>query len=270
MNSPFDSAAASYDADFSATQIGRWLRGAVWQQIAELFQPGDRVLDLGCGTGEDALWLARRGVAVTALDSSAAMLAVARQKLATEAGAAVAFMQADLRDLDGLALPIFRPLDQLCFDGALANFGALNCLPDRRALARWLAARIAPGGKIALVLMGPICAWEIGWHLLHGDLRRAVRRMAIGSFAHAGGGGSLQVWFPSARQLIGEFASSFRPVGQYAIGALLPPPYLEPLVMRAPQLFRTLALLDRRLASSWPLPLLSDHYLLTFERRSDV
>jgi SAM-dependent methyltransferase len=268
LSSPFDAAAASYDTDFSNTQIGLWMREAVWQRIAGLFQAGDRVLDLGCGTGEDARWLARRGVAVTALDSSAAMLAVARQKLAAEsAGALVDFLQADLRDLGWQPLYNRRADDRQYYDGALANFGALNCMADQRQLARWLAGQIKPGGKIALVLIGPVCAWEIGWHALRGDLRRAFRRMTAGQLANTADGSAVPVWFPSIGQLCADYAPYFRPIGRYAIGGVLPPPYLESLVKRHPVLFQTLALLDRKFAGSWPWPWISDHYLMIFERQ---
>jgi 2-polyprenyl-3-methyl-5-hydroxy-6-metoxy-1,4-benzoquinol methylase len=57
---------------------------------------GGRVLDLGCGTGDLAVWLAARGCAVTGVDFLAAPLAVARTK-AAEQGVAVNFLQMDAR-----------------------------------------------------------------------------------------------------------------------------------------------------------------------------
>lgn len=42
-------------------------------------QPGQRVLEVGCGTGQALVWLARRGVAATGLDLSAGMLERARR-----------------------------------------------------------------------------------------------------------------------------------------------------------------------------------------------
>ncbi|MGH2544698.1 MAG: class I SAM-dependent methyltransferase, partial [Ardenticatenaceae bacterium] len=77
---PFDEAAAAYDTDFTHRQLGRWLREMVWERLDATFQPGDHVLELGCGTGEDAVWLARRGIRVTATDASAGMIEQARRK----------------------------------------------------------------------------------------------------------------------------------------------------------------------------------------------
>ena len=82
MAEPFDVAAASYDADFTETQLARWLRETVQAHLATAFGPGDHVLELGCGTGEDAIWLAQRGVRVTATDVSQSMLNVAQRKAA--------------------------------------------------------------------------------------------------------------------------------------------------------------------------------------------
>jgi SAM-dependent methyltransferase len=56
--------------------------------------PG-RALELGCGTGTNAVWLAQHGFDVTAVDISALALEQARRR-ATEAGARVRFLQADV------------------------------------------------------------------------------------------------------------------------------------------------------------------------------
>ena len=74
----FDALAADYDASFTATPLGTLLREAVWRRLDARFAPGDRVLELACGTGEDAVHLASRGVRVTAVDASAAMVEAAR------------------------------------------------------------------------------------------------------------------------------------------------------------------------------------------------
>ena len=115
MIAPFDAAAPTYDADFTDNTLGRWLREMVWDNLP--FTSGDHVLELGCGTGEDALWLAQRGIHITATDVSPAMLAATKSK--TDAYSDyVTVQQLDLNHLP-------ETFEQ-GFTGVLANFGVLN------------------------------------------------------------------------------------------------------------------------------------------------
>ena len=57
----FDRAAPGYDEDFGRNPVGLLFRHAFQERLRRLFAPGARVLDLGCGTGEDALFLADAG-----------------------------------------------------------------------------------------------------------------------------------------------------------------------------------------------------------------
>jgi SAM-dependent methyltransferase len=264
---PFDAVASRYDATFTSRRLGRWLRAAVWRRLERVFRPGDRILELGCGTGEDALWLARRGCRVTATDASGAMLAVAQRKAeAAGLGGLVCFRQLDLRRLpEVLADAAGRPA--VPYDGALSNFGALNCLADRRPLAARLAEWIRPGGRVALVVMGPCCPWEIAWYLAHGQPRAATRRFRSGDRAALGAGPGVRVWYPSPRRLRAELGPYFRPLGTAAVGCLLPPAGLAHLADRWPRAFERLANLERRYCAGPGWSWLSDHYLATFERR---
>ncbi len=260
----FDAVAAEYDAAFTHRRLGRWLREAVWERLGAAFQPGDHVLELGCGTGADALRLAGRGLCVTATDVAPGMLAVAAAKAAAAGQAGrIGFRQLDAGRLAESADPA---LDGP-FAGAYSNFGALNCLADRRDLGGALARRVGPGGHLVLVLMGPLCPWEVAWHLAHGELNTARRRWRSGVSAHVGDGRTVQVWYPSPRTLRAELAPAWRMVELAGVGALLPPTQLAHLAERWPQSFATLALLERRFRHAWPWTWLNDHYLAVFERR---
>ena len=76
----FDPLAADYDEAFTRSPIACYLRGRVHQRLQTHFPAGAHVLELGCGTGEDARFLAERRVSVLATDSSPAMLADAEAK----------------------------------------------------------------------------------------------------------------------------------------------------------------------------------------------
>ena len=161
-NTAFDQVATEYDRTFTGTPLARLLREAVWSRLAGHVRPGARVLEIGCGTGEDAIWLAQRGARVVATDASPAMLEVTRQK-ARHAGVS--------DRIETFVLDASSPLPRLAGEGSgvgvgLSNFGALNCVADLRPIARALATWILPGGCLLLVFMNRWCAWEIAWHLL--------------------------------------------------------------------------------------------------------
>lgn len=250
----FDAVAARYDAEFTETRLARELRGRVWERLAALFSPGARVLELACGTGEDARYLARRGVQVVATDQSAAMLDLARAKCT---GLPVEFAQVDLN-----ASPLDLPVGP--FDGVFSNFGGLNCVTNYQPLAAQLAQGVNSKGRMILVIMGQWCAWEMLWYARHGDFRTARRRWRTETALATIGAGYFPVYYPSTRELQRAFMPAFRLTRVRPLGLFLPPSALEPLTRRWYFPWRLLTLLDRLVG--WPLG--GDHTIYEFERVS--
>jgi len=257
---PFDAAAAGYDAGFAAVPPGSWFRETIWAETDRCFRKGDAVLDLGCGTGEDAVHLAERGLSVHAVDASTAMLEVARAK-ASSAG------HEDHITFERVDLARFESGELGPFDGALSDFGPLNCLASLEPFAEGLASRLRPGAPAVLVVMGPLCPWEILWYLLHLRVPTAFRRLRRGLVAPTGGGTTIPVWYHSPCALRRSIEPWFVVRRLVGIGSLVPPPYLSGLVARAPSFFERVHRLDRRLGRSFPFTWLNDHYLMVAERR---
>lgn len=109
-----------------------------WRRLTveAVVQPGDRVLDACCGTGDLAVAAEREGGIVTGLDFSAEMLHRARRK-----SAGVAWVQGDL-----LALPFERA----SFDAATVGFGVRN-VADLEAALGELRRVLRPGGRLAIL-----------------------------------------------------------------------------------------------------------------------
>jgi SAM-dependent methyltransferase len=260
LGSPFDSMAADYDRSFSDTLIGTLMRRAVWRRLDACFRSGERVLELNCGTGEDAIYLGRRGVRVLATDIAPAMLDVTRGKV-VQAGLErlVETQQLAIEDLR-LSSPQERIANQ--FDGALSNFGGLNCVADLAGVAAGLATCLRPGALALLCIMGPLVPWEWAWFLRRGQPGQAFRRLWRGGVAWRG----LTIRYPSPWELRRAFAPAFRLRRASAVGVLLPPSYAEGWAARHRRLLDHLNRWERRLEALPPLPWLADHYLLELER----
>lgn len=140
----FERIAPSYDRLNDLLSLGQhrlWKR-----QTLALLQPrpGERWLDLCCGTGDLALLLAERvrpGGQVLGLDAAAAPLALARQRSARQPWLPLDWLQAD-------ALAV--PAADAAFDGAVMAYGLRNLADGAAALAE-LRRLLAPGGRAAVL-----------------------------------------------------------------------------------------------------------------------
>lgn len=131
--------------------------GATYEEVrclSELLQlgPGDRLLDIGCGHGRHAVAFGDRGVCVTGLDGSAALLHRARD-LADRSGVAVAWVRGDMRRLP------FRPRRfqaAILFDA----FGFFAAEEEHESALREAARVLGPGGRLGLKVVNaePILA----------------------------------------------------------------------------------------------------------------
>ncbi len=256
----FDQVAPRYDADSTNAELSRWLRARVWERLAVLFRPGDRVLEIGCGTGEDAIWLARRGVHVTASDASPAMLTETRQK-ARQAGVDGLI---ELRQLDLNSAGSWDLADG-SYEGVFSNYGPLNCTGSWTALGVTLGRIVRPGGRLGFAVMGPWCAWEVAWHGLHGDLRTATRRWRGRAVADIGGV-TFPVYYPTPGRLQRDLGPCFRRLRLWGLGVFVPPSDLYTAVGKHRRLARLLTGLEKRTAPHWPFKHLGDHYWLELQR----
>ena len=264
----FDAVAPVYDATFGpqANLVMAYLRRRSLAVLLASFPPGSELLELGCGTGQEALTLARAGRRVLATDPSPAMLERAAANVAAgDMDRAVAFRTLAAGEIG--RLPAERGAG--AFDGAYASFGPLNCVSDLCAVAADLHRLLRPGAGLVCSVMNRFCLWEVAWYLLHADLRCATRRWAPGPRAASvlpGRPPSLAVRYYTPGAFVARTRPYFVAERVEALPLLLPPPGLEALYRRHRRFFRRLERLESRLAG---LPLLrdfGDHFLVVLRR----
>jgi 2-polyprenyl-3-methyl-5-hydroxy-6-metoxy-1,4-benzoquinol methylase len=256
----FDSVAAEYDGPLGNNELVQWMRARTLDAVTRSVSPNATLLDLGCGTGLDAVALAQQGYRLTAIDWSAEMVRRTRQR-ATDAG-----VDGVMR-IHHLGVQELEQLTPGEFDAAYSDLGSLNCVPDLARCARSIAARVRPGGALVASVIGRVCVWELAVFAAKRQWRRARLRAATTTVPVPLNGHT--VW--TSYYTPSEFRSAFERAGfrlhsLRALGLLSPPPYLFAFAKRHPGLIATLQALEDRLAA-WPgVRQWGDHFLIVMQR----
>jgi len=254
----FDSVAGDYDGPRGNNILIQRMRDTMWRELAARFAPGASIIDLGCGTGLDAVHLAQRGCHVVATDWSTRMVErTAARAIAAGVAANVESYRIgahELRLLDG------------AYDGAYSNLGPLNCVPDLAELAMQCARLVRSGGHLVFTVIGRACPWEYfyyRWRLPE----RAKIRGARGPVAVSMNGHTIWTTYYLPREFYAAFAAGFELVQYRALSLFLPPPYLVRWYERHPRFFELLGRLDDA-SGAWPgIRNAGDHFLIVMRRR---
>lgn len=143
--SEYDSFARFYDLEYRSYSDDL----AMYATLAA--RAGTRILELACGTGRVAIHLARAGFQVTGIDTSEAMLAIARERLAAEAPQIrdrVFLVQADMR-----RFRLAGTFDLAIY--AINSFMHLMTHQDQARSLKCVARRLREGGLLAADIFNP-------------------------------------------------------------------------------------------------------------------
>jgi ubiquinone/menaquinone biosynthesis C-methylase UbiE len=270
MMAPLRPAASAFDAIASAfdQRFGQWLsvaaqRRAVRAALLREFPIGGHILELGGGTGEDAMFLAERGFDMFLTDPSPTMVSLAKAKLAPfRAQAEVATGEA-LEDFASRHLSAGGAL----FDGAFSNFAPLNCVVDLEPVAHGLARLLKPGAAAMLVLFGTLCPGEMVTEVLRRRPHLALRRLKRGEIPARLAKRDFHVVYHRRAALLRAFSRWFVLEKRIGIGVTVPPSAAEPWISNHLRLLALMENMDR--VVSRPMAIFGDHVLYQFRRNAE-
>ena len=257
----FDSVSADYDGERGNNELIQEMRAEMWRWLDESFAPGSRLIDLGCGTGLDAVRMARAGHRVTATDWSAKMIERTAERAAADGVAErVGALAIGAHELEKL------PGDRE-YDGAYSDLGPLNCVPDLDAVARECARLLRPGGSLVFTVIGRVCPWELALYIARGQFSRAAIRFRRGVVPVPLEGRTVWTQYFNPREFERIFAAAgLTRVSLRALGLFVPPPYLQAFADRHPAFVAGLQRAEDRYGA-WPLlRSCGDHFLVVLRK----
>lgn len=260
MNASFDIAANNYDQTFTNSAIGKAQRRFVYHHFSEILtalQPKS-VLEINCGTGEDAVWMAQQNHSVIATDISSKMIEIAKSKTRLD------HLHFEVLDCNTIS----EKYDTNSFDLLFSNFGGLNCLSasELHLFFKNASKILTENGEMVLVIMPKNTLWEQLYFLLKGKFSEVFRRKKNNAIANVDGEKVTTYYFNP--ETISKLASEdFIIIKSYPIGFFVPPSYLESFFNNKTRLFSFLNRLEKRITTFSFLSKYADHYLIHLKKK---
>jgi ubiquinone/menaquinone biosynthesis C-methylase UbiE len=233
------------------------MRQKVYAHVTSKLPKNSRILDLACGTGTDAFWLAQHGYTVHGVDISGGMLERAKEKakqLGLESRAT----------FEHLSYTDLGQLDKNQFDCTFSNFGGLNCVSELHIVAEQVRPLLKPNAHVIWALMPPFCLWESAM-LLRGRFRLATRRYSGKSTVHKEGL-EYPVYYYTPRHVAQAWGKDFQLVSIRALSVITPPATNKDFAIKRPRAFEFLSKLDDAVESRFPFRYWGDFTIITLQR----
>ena len=165
----FTRQSSNYDQYEEGNHILKWMRQQVRNHALEFLKPGDKILELNSGTGIDAEFFANKGFTIHCTDLSDGMVEQMKSKFSSGKFSAKTTIQK-------CSFTELNKIGDKKFDFIFSNFGGLNCIPDLNEVTKFFPSLLNNKGKVCLVIMPPLCPWEL-IQSLRGKFKFVVRRL---------------------------------------------------------------------------------------------
>ncbi len=253
----FDSAAQNYDNTFTNTEIGKLQRARVWNYLNSILPNNSiNILELNCGTGEDAIWFAEKGHKVLATDISEKMVEIARLKSEQLNLSDKIFVeQLDINKINKANFPNR-------FDLIFSNFGGLNCLSENElnVLSQRLKNLLNSTGRFVAVAMSEFCMIESIYFLSKFNFKKVFRRRKMQCVNV--NDSLIKTYYYNPKRFFGYFKNEFDLNKTISVGLTIPPSYLNNYFEKKLKTLQLLNGTEHFFGNNLFSASISDHYLI--------
>lgn len=256
----FDNYAKDYDAHFTYSKIGEIQRKIVYAKLRPLLTKQQHVVEINCGTGYDALVLAKKVESYLATDVSEQMIKIGLEKLNNGKETNLQFKQCSIQELE---------TELIVCNFLFSNFGGLNCLSptELKAFTKKCIEKMPAGAEIFFVIMGKKCVWERIYFLMKGQYKQVFRRLSTEGVSTKINKQEFTTWYYSPKEIKTVFSPSFEFINTSATAFFVPPSYLNPFFEKKNRWLNLLARLDKIFTTFKWTANYGDHYFIHLKKR---
>ncbi len=151
----FSKISNEYERLEKTSSLINWMRNRVRNHLEKELKANSKILEINCGSGIDAVYLAKKEHQIYATDIAQGMIKYVNDKIKSNN------LQNNLT-CEQLSFTDLHKLKPLKFNHIFSNFGGLNCSSEKELTEVFKSFNelLLPNGKITLVIMPKICIWE--------------------------------------------------------------------------------------------------------------
>lgn len=257
VNKAFSRQSIIYDHYDKNNPTLTWMRQQVMKHVFKYLRPNDKILELNSGTGIDAEFFANQGFTIHCTDLSDGMVDQMKKKFSSgRFSDRVTVQQCSFTELDKIG--------DKKFDFIFSNFGGLNCIPDLRETTKYYPSLLNKKGRVCLVILPPICLWEI-IQLFRGKFKFAFRRLKQGGILANVEGIKFETYYFSANTVMRALGRNFKLLKLESLALFTPIPQMEKIPKKFPGLAKVLNKIDENICEMYPFNRIGDHIIVTAE-----
>ena len=258
--SAFSAQANKFDQFYSGNKIIEYKRERVRSHLKKFIKPGDFILELNSGTGEDAIWLAKQNCKVHATDISMGMVEITQQKV----------KNGGLENLVTYEICSFTAPENLQqkgpFDLIFSNFAGLNCTGDLDKVLASFSTLLKPKGIVTLVILPQFCLWEF-LLIFKGRFKTAMRRFFSKNGRSARvEGHHFKCWYYNPSYVINHLKKGFNVLSIEGLCTLVPPSYIENFAENHSRAYQFLKQKENKWKEKWPWKYVGDYYIISLQK----